>query len=180
MNSYLSPECAAEIIAMEATVKAKLKAGYAINRSLVASTKAARLEWIVNAAAHSRETSVCCSPRLHERPCNTLADADGEPQELFESLWAYCTGNKRLFPKDWGTLYYLLSNKTRSAPGKWQPSPPLTVTDWFCIYATPVKEQMQLRFKEHVEWARDHGQLTEVGSYLRSLAEDEWFHFGDL
>jgi len=38
----------------------------------------------------------------------------------------------------------------------------------------------QLRFKEHVQWAADHGQLDQLGAYLRALREDEWFHLGEL
>ncbi len=37
-----------------------------------------------------------------------------------------------------------------------------------------------LRFKEHIQWASDQNQLAEVGGYLRSLPEDQWYHFGEL
>jgi hypothetical protein len=45
--------------------------------------------------------------------------------ETFNSLWAYCSANKRAIPRDWQRLY-------------------------------------------------------EVGAYLRTLSEEQWFHFGEL
>jgi hypothetical protein len=38
--------------------------------------------------------------------------------------------------------------------------------------------ERQLRFKEHVQWASDHGQIAEAGRYLRSLSDPDWIHFG--
>lgn len=42
----------------------------------------------------------------------------------------------------------------------------------------PIEKQM--RFREHVEWAGDQGQLEQVGKYLCSLDEGDWYHFGEL
>ena len=36
-----------------------------------------------------------------------------------------------------------------------------------------------LRVAEHIEWAAEHGALESVAAFLRSLREEEWFHFGD-
>ena len=52
----------------------------------------------------------------------------------FDSLWAHCKANNRLFPKDWGTLYHLLANKEQDAAGRWEPPLPLNLAGWFCIY----------------------------------------------
>jgi hypothetical protein len=40
--------------------------------------------------------------------------------------------------------------------------------------------EKQLRFKEHILWASEQNQLDEVGFYLRSLTENDWYHFGEL
>jgi hypothetical protein len=40
--------------------------------------------------------------------------------------------------------------------------------------------EKQLRFKEHIQWAQDNQQIAEIGLYLRSLPEEQWYHFGEL
>jgi hypothetical protein len=40
--------------------------------------------------------------------------------------------------------------------------------------------EKQLRFKEHIQWAQDNGQIEMIGRYLRSLTEQDWYHFGEL
>ena len=40
--------------------------------------------------------------------------------------------------------------------------------------------EKQLRFKQQLQWAVDMYQNEQIGSYLRSLNEDEWYHFGEL
>lgn len=171
---YLSPEKAAEITAMEAIVRAKVSAGFQYGEPpIVWRSKFARLEWMVaKALSHQMvETSFSSVPSLQ---------FDELHDHRFDSLWGHCKANNRLFPKDWGTLYYLLANKEQDAAGRWEPPLPLNLSDWFCIHGEEAKQHMQLRFKEHVEWARGTGQLSEVGVYLRSLDEDEWVHFGEL
>lgn len=171
---YLSPENAAEILALEAIVKAKVAAGFQYGEPPIAwRSKAARLEWAVAKAMlyQMAETSISSGPSMQF----------AEPQEhRFDSLWAHCKANNRLFPKDWGTLYYLLANKEQDAEGNWEPPLPLNLSGWFCTHDAEAKQYMQLRFKSHVEWARGAGQLAEVDAYLRSLDEDEWIHFGEI
>lgn len=99
-----------------------------------------------------------------------------ESPETFESLWAYCTANGRAIPRDWHKLYEILADKRQKPSGGWTPSLPLILAAW--DVSTPIEKQ--LRFKEHVEWARDRNQLNEIGRYLRSLPEGEWYHFGQL
>jgi len=70
----------------------------------------------------------------------------------------------------------MLIEKRRLPSGGWEPTLPLILAAWHV--ATPI--QKQLRFKEHVLWAADHGQVVEVGRYLRSLNEEDWYHFGEL
>lgn len=96
--------------------------------------------------------------------------------ESFESLWEYCILNNRVVPKDWHKLYEMLVNKRRNPSGGWIPALPLILAAWHCT--APIEKQ--LRFKEHIQWANENGQINEVGSYIRSLPEDEWYHFGEI
>ena len=99
-----------------------------------------------------------------------------DPPEAFEPLWAYCTANGRAIPRDWQKLYGLLVNKRQNASGGWTPSLPQILAAW--AVTTPIEKQ--LRFKEHIQWARENDQLNEIGGYLRSLPEEQWYHFGEL
>jgi hypothetical protein len=96
--------------------------------------------------------------------------------ETFETLWDYCTANGRAIPRDWNKLYEMLRNKRQKPSGGWEPSLPLILAAWDATM--PIEKQ--LRFKEHVKWAKEQGQLVEIGHYLRSLAEEDWYHFGEL
>jgi hypothetical protein len=96
--------------------------------------------------------------------------------ESFDSLWDYCTSNNRVIPKDWKNLYDMLVNKRKKPSGTWEPPLPLILAAWH----TTMPIEKQQRFKEHIQWAHDNGQLDQIGSYLRSLSEHEWSHFGEL
>ena len=96
--------------------------------------------------------------------------------ETFESLWDYCTANKRAIPRDWTKLYQLLANTRQKTSGGWEPALPLILAAWH--NTMPIEKQ--LRFREHIEWARDQGQLEEISAFLRSLDEGDWYHFGEL
>ena len=99
----------------------------------------------------------------------------GSP-ETFESLWHYCSANRRAIPRDWNRLYEMLPDKKRTPSGGWEPPLPLILAAWH--ETMPIEKQ--LRFKEHVQWAHEHGQLDTIGRYLHSLSEEEWIHFGEL
>ncbi len=96
--------------------------------------------------------------------------------ETFETLWQYCLENNRVIPTDWNGLYNRLKNKKQKPSGGWEPSLPLILAAW--DVTIPIEKQ--LRFKEHIKWAADNGQIEEIGLYLRSLTEDKWYHFGEL
>ena len=97
--------------------------------------------------------------------------------ETFDSVWACCTANNRLvpMPQQWSQLFDLLKNKQQRPTGGWTPSPPLILAAWH--HAMPIEKQ--IRFREHIEWARQHDQLPEIGAFLRSLPESHWCHFGE-
>lgn len=101
-----------------------------------------------------------------------------ESIETFESLWEYCTSKDKLcpVPMRWNDLFGMLKNIKQNVSGGWKPSLPLILAAWYDT--TPIEKQ--LRFKEHIKWASDNNQLEEVGKYLRSLAEEEWAHFGEI
>lgn len=98
--------------------------------------------------------------------------------ENIETLWEYCTSNGRLvpFPIYWNELYQMLKGKIQYPSGSWKPALPLILAAWYD--SIPIYKQM--RFKEHIEWANEQGQLEQLSLYLRNLSEDKWCHFGEL
>ena len=96
--------------------------------------------------------------------------------EPFDVLWGYCKAENRVIPKDWNKLYSMLAEKKQKPSGGWVPPLPLILAAWHCT--SPLEKH--LRFKEHIQWACDHGQSEEVGGYLRALSEDDWVYFGEL
>jgi hypothetical protein len=97
-------------------------------------------------------------------------------QENFDSLWLFCISNNRLIPKDWVKFYDHIANKKQLPSGAWEPSLPFILGSWH--FTMPFEKQ--LRFKEQVRWACDNGQTNQISEYLRSLSEQEWYHFGEL
>lgn len=97
--------------------------------------------------------------------------------ETFETLWKYCTANNRLcpMPMKWNDLYDMLKNTKQKPNGEWEPSLPLILSGW--EHTTTL--QKCLIFKEHIQWASDNNQLEEIGKYLRSLPENNWYHYGE-
>jgi hypothetical protein len=70
----------------------------------------------------------------------------------------------------------MLKDLRRLPSGGWEPAAPLILAAWDCTM--PIEKQ--LRFKEHVQWASDHGQIDGIGQFLRSLPESKWVHFGEI
>jgi hypothetical protein len=101
-----------------------------------------------------------------------------ETTETFDSLWDYCTANKRLvpMPPQWNELFGLLRNTRQKPSGGWEPPLPLILAAWH--HTMPIEKQ--LRFKEHIQWAQAQGQLDEIDGFLRSLPEAQWCHFGEI
>lgn len=107
-----------------------------------------------------------------------LVPMDATNDETLEFLWSYCTAEKRLVPKPtwWSELYSKLRYTREKPSGGWEPPPPLILAAWH--HSMPIEKQ--LRFKVHLEWATQQGQLAEIAVFLRSLTEEQWCHFGDL
>jgi len=36
-----------------------------------------------------------------------------------------------------------------------------------------------VRFREHIEWASEHGALDVVHDFLAGLKEEDWHHVGE-
>ena len=96
-------------------------------------------------------------------------------QELSD-LVEYCKSNNRVCPQPmlWNQLWELLPDRKRVGMG-WQPPLPLILAAW---WDTPALFK-QIRFLDHIQWAFDHNFLGKVDQYLRSLSEDQWYHFGE-
>jgi hypothetical protein len=95
--------------------------------------------------------------------------------ESLDSLLAYCKANGRVcpLPRQWSKLWELLPNR-KSVGSGWEPAAPLILAAWH----VPGLMKM-MRLQEHIEWADKHGALELVGSYLRGLAETDWYHLSD-
>lgn len=98
--------------------------------------------------------------------------------ETFQTVWEYCIANNRLCPnpQKWNDLFGRLKNKKQKPSGGWEPSAPLILAAWYDTM--PIEKQ--IRFKEHIQWAFDNGQIEEIGDYLKSLSESDWIHFGEI
>ncbi len=99
-----------------------------------------------------------------------------ESSESLESLWAYCSADRRVIPRDWQKVYEMLASKRQLPTGGWEPPLPLILAAWH--ETTPLEKQ--LRFREHIQWAAEQDQLNLLGKYLRASREEDWYHFGEF
>ena len=98
-------------------------------------------------------------------------------KETFELLWGYCISNNRAcpMPMKWNDLYQMLHDTKQIGAG-YEPSIPLILGVW----GNTSDNEKQERLKIHIKWAENHGQLDEIGYYLRALKEEDWAHFGEI
>lgn len=99
-----------------------------------------------------------------------------QSQDSFEALWAYCQHNQRIVPRDWLRLYRKLWNRRIGDEGRPEPPMPLILAAWHTTTAL----EKSMRFRCHLEWARDQGQIELIGKYLRTLDEEGWIHLNEL
>ena len=92
-------------------------------------------------------------------------------KETFGLLWEYCTSSNRvcLMPMKWNDLFNMLKDNDKL-------DLPLILNGW--EMSSPLEKH--LRFESHIKWASEHSQIEEVGKYLRSLAEEDWAHYGEI
>jgi hypothetical protein len=73
-------------------------------------------------------------------------------------------------PLAWDKLWKMLPDRRREG-GIWVPWIPLILGAW---NHTSDEEKAE-RLAYHIRWAAEHGMLTEVDAYLRSLPHEEWY-----
>jgi hypothetical protein len=61
--------------------------------------------------------------------------------ESFDSLWAYCSDNERVIPRDWQGLYEMLADKRQKPSGGWEPPLPLILAAWY--ETMPIEKQLR-------------------------------------
>lgn len=85
--------------------------------------------------------------------------------------------NNRVCPQPikWNELFNLLKNKQHKPSGGYEPGAPLILAAWY--EAEPLFKMA--RFKEHIEWAANQGQLEQIEVFIKSLKEEDWFHLGE-
>ena len=100
-----------------------------------------------------------------------------ENTETFETLWEYCTRNNRVcpMPPKWNDMYGMLDNTKRVGAG-FEPPIPLILGAW----GNTSDSEKQERLKIHIQWCVDNNQDEEIGAYLKSLAEEDWAHIGEI
>ncbi|MCX6251418.1 MAG: hypothetical protein NTX61_11780 [Bacteroidetes bacterium] len=98
-----------------------------------------------------------------------------QSNENTESLIQFCQENQRVCPMPiyWNDLWGKLKNRKRVGNG-WEPSAPLILAGWW--EASDLSKR--LRLIDHIKWAEKQGQLEEISNFLKSLKEEEWYHFG--
>ena len=96
--------------------------------------------------------------------------------ESAEGLLAFCRQHGRVcpMPRHWTALWELLPNRVRVGYG-WRPGLPLILGAW---HDSPALMKI-LRLEEQIRWAAEHGALDAIARFLRSLDEEDWFHFGE-
>jgi hypothetical protein len=95
-------------------------------------------------------------------------------KETVKTLLAYCEEDKRVCPQPikWHAFYELLCENAQ--PDDDQPLPPLILAAW----SMPAIEKI-VRLQQQIEWSNRNEVLAAASKFLRSLREEDWFHFGD-
>jgi hypothetical protein len=89
----------------------------------------------------------------------------------YDELLALCHAGGRvcLMPSPWNQLWKLLPDRRPEVSGC-QPAMPLILSAWH----TTSEKDKRTRFIEHLEWARDHGALEDVSSFVVGLSPADW------
>jgi hypothetical protein len=92
-----------------------------------------------------------------------------------EALIQYSTSNGRICPQPnkWHEMWKLLPNNEQYKNGIRAPLP-IILNGWDFVPGL----HKCARMIEQIEYADQHGVLTEVDTFLRSLSDDEWFCIG--
>ena len=85
-------------------------------------------------------------------------------KEIYEALIEYCGVCPQ--PTSWCKLFEMLEDYKNN-----ELKIPLVLNGW--IMSNDF--QKNIRFKQHLKWAYDHGQIKEIDKFLRSLPKEDWY-----
>lgn len=93
-----------------------------------------------------------------------------------EELLAFSQAERRVCPQPqrWNELWELLPERKRVGAG-WEPSLPLILGAWWHTSDAEKRE----RFLSHIRWASEHGELSKVAAFIKSLGPEQWHHEGE-
>jgi hypothetical protein len=97
---------------------------------------------------------------------------------MIDELTMYAQSDNRVcpLPPQWTELWEMLPNRRPLSGGGWSPPPPLILAGWW----TTSVEAKRARLVAHLEYARQHGILAQVGEFLRALPTDAWAYERDF
>jgi hypothetical protein len=101
------------------------------------------------------------------------AGSRGAPLTV-DVLMVVARRNNRVCPRPavWTRLYQALGGS------RYVDLAPPPVEHW--IWTKLSHLQKRLRFREHIEWAGQHGKLERLATLMESLAESDWLHMGEV
>ena len=85
-------------------------------------------------------------------------------KEIYEALIEYSRVCPQ--PEPWCKLFEMLEDNQNK-----ELKIPLILNGWIISNVF----QKNVRFKQHLKWAYDHGQIKEIDKYLRSLPKEDWY-----
>ena len=93
-----------------------------------------------------------------------------------DDVLSIATALKRVcpMPQRWNELWEMLPNRKRVG-GDWEPPAPLILGAWWHTSDAEKRE----RFRSHIQYASEHGVLSEAAAYLSSLQADQWHYEND-
>ena len=74
-------------------------------------------------------------------------------------------------PQYWYELWELLPER-KCIGTSWEPSAPLILGAWGHTSDIEKRE----RFLSHIRWASEHGALSKVAAFIKSLGSEQWHH----
>ncbi len=99
-----------------------------------------------------------------------------QPSLTLDMIMLVSRRNHRVSPRPepWLELYALLPLEN-GLRGNGPPPPPPSGAAWA---ATPSVTK-QMCWREHMEWAEEHGMLETVMAFIQRIPEQDWLHVGE-
>ena len=94
-----------------------------------------------------------------------------KPIWTVDSLLAFISSGRRIYPMPmkWKDLYEMLPDQ-KPRGGGWEPPLPLILGGW-----SSTDWQKRERLAEHIRYAAEHDVLQQVGDFLYSLRDEDWY-----